>query len=771
MLFKTIKLILALFVISPILSFSSPMEYDLEIYGTQNIFGATHYVEYEDSNFWEHHYYDYTNGYDACYRTGKTCLDNPDTHVGIDYGVNKLGFVNKVYSYGYGKITQAGGTWGEVTIQNLVNSGKYYRSNLLHSTNIHASIIQNRYITKHQYIGNKGHAGMPTGAHLHLEVTNDSTIKTHVAKTATTYPCTNDDTDDCKDDNNSLRNSNVIDGLISHYDNRDTKNDIIYYNPIEFAAKKKELIPFLSRSIQVPSYRHFDVYGISDKNIYGFLNINSTKIDKVAILAKDTNTRIGADSANNIYNSKKYLVESTGSTSGIHGASDDYVKGDYLFIPYIEDGADKRYGYPVKFSFVDEGSFIIDNDKPANYIEYLNIKAKMENSKPVCDNNIKDNNITITNEVPGYFLTSKLAKISSKNYCDNVVWKVPNNTKGKYKIYAHIPKGATATRVHYIIHTKSGDKNTSDIDQTEYREGWVELGEYALDNIKEYELDANSYVKLSFYNTNNNDWIAFDAIKFVSTEKFVSTDISYPDTKNLDDEYKVAIDYLSNTLPIFSGYKDGDKKGYFGIGDNISRAEVSKVIASMLTHIMKESEIKLLTEKQIKAKYTDWSSPDWFIKYAQIVVGMNIMTGYFDEKKLKPENDVTYRELSKMLGYTFFHDQEFKAHWYEGSLLPDMVEAELHKKFWHQRYYNCFDNDGHGYTYIDDSEKSHTVSSIFKQPNTNNIPGYSYDERTLEAKREDVALFLYRAYMLWKNQIVTTSCVVDEEKKTEGWGL
>ena len=727
--------------------FSSPTIYDLGLYGQQNWASSNIYNEYPNSNFWSHHYWnfdgtDHGAGSNQCNITN--CTNNHHTHSGIDYRVDTQN--NNVLSYGFGKIISLGRvisnnprriSYGQVSLRNLVNSGDYFQVNLLHSANINRNILSNNYIVKRQYIGIKSGIGSNGrdiyNHHLHFEVADS--VNLSAPRTAHTYPCSKN-LDACRDSNNALRVSqHSKGGLTAHYDDRD--DSVRYYNPLEFASRKQELLPTFSRTQNRPTYTNFDVYGIANKTIYGYLNINATDIDRVGILVKNTNSRTNADNdTNNIYIAQKFLAQSSTDFHDLYGDSDRFSKGDYLFIPYIEDGNEKRYGYPVKFSFVSEGGFIVDNDKSndrtAQYSEHF-----------------RDN--TERNIVPGYSLTARLAKATeaSRTINNYAQWKVPDGTRGTYKVYAHIPKGATATQVHYTIHTKNGDIQAANLNQTLYKENWLELGEY--------ELDSDSYVKLSLYGTEENSWVAFDAIKFEKKH------IDYPDTKNLDTEYQKAIDYLSNTLPIFHGYTEGPKKGQFGAGDNITRAELSKVIASMLTHIMKESEITQVSEKHIKENYTDWDEPDWFMKYARIVVGMNIMTGYFDEKKLKPDNNVTYRELSKIVTQSFFYGKIWKKKWLVGTVLK--------KYLCHQSYYECLSNDDQGYIYTDDSKTTHDISSVFQQPGKTKIPGNSYDEGALKATREDVALFLYRAYMLWKNKVETTSCVVDEENEKEGWGL
>ena len=369
----------------------------------------------------------------------------------------------------------------------------------------------------------------------------------------------------------------------------------------------------------------------------------------------------------------------------------------------------------------------------------------IDNGNSIVENSIYES----SNAVNKYFMTLGKNKKAKWHF----------TLRGKHKFYVNIPTGneddIKSANYSYkgivLKATKSEDNIDSDFSN------WYILSKK--NDTQVFDLNGSESVEV---NTTDGT-IVVDALKIVATTGIKTDKIKYPDTKNLDEESKKAIDYLSNTLSIFSGYDSGYKKGYFGVGDNISRAELSAVIALMLKHITNKSDIIKVSEKYIKDNYTDWNEPEWFMEHAQIVVGMNIMTGYFDEKKLKPLNDVTYRELSAIITQSFFYGKTLQKHWSAGT--------SVEKWFWHVSCYKCLNNDNKGYTYINDDKKKYTISSVFKQPNKTKIPGSSNGEGDLKATREDVALFLYRAYMLWKNKIETASCSVDEENETEGWGL
>ena len=265
-----------------------------------------------------------------------------------------------------------------------------------------------------------------------------------------------------------------------------------YSNPSNYFNAKKILSIFLKR-ITSASESNFDIYGISNKTIYGHLNINATGLSKVGILVRDSKSRSDAEHSSASYNAQKFLAESSSNFNGLDGSSDKYIKGDYLFVPYVNQNG-HRYGYPLKFSFVDEGSFIIDNDKTtySNGASYSETLSHTVNSDK--------------NNVPGYFLTSRLIKVTANNSNDFAKWSVPSATDGEYHIYAHIPKGATASDCTYTIRTTDGDKTKSINQSSMTKENWADLGTYSL--------NSDGYVKLSLRNDNNGEWMAFDAIKF-----------------------------------------------------------------------------------------------------------------------------------------------------------------------------------------------------------------------------------------------------------------
>ena len=520
--------------------------YDISIYGSETSFESPQtpyddyikYAEYPElnTNFWFHRYYNFEPGHehDECVYHYKDCDKNPHTHSGIDFPLSNG--ITENYSFGFGKILERNdSSFGQVTIRHLVNSGEYFNVNLLHSSQFDSNISESKYIVKNQYIGKKDNIGV-NDPHLHLEISDSVTLSAPVTDRA--HPGMND----------TNPSAFTKADLVAHYDSNNT--DIRYYNPYDFVAKKKELIPFLSWESNSPSETSYNVYGIAKKQINGNLafNTNSTSISRVGILAKRTISRENADNPGNIAN-PAFLAESEINFNGLSGNSESYIEGDYLFLAYIEDNNENRYGYPILFSFVAEGGFIIDNDKQTYsaghyYIEDISTDTRI-------------------NQVPGYFLTGKLIKVDNRNNnsierpndVDTINWQLseywifdqttPENStvnrfSNQFQINAYIPEGATATSVNYFI--QGNEKTyTKNINQFSNAGNWVSLGIY--------ELNQNSFVKVTSDGITQGQWLAADAIKFekinVCSQSSSNTKRSTSDSKNTE----LFLDLIAYTYP------------------------------------------------------------------------------------------------------------------------------------------------------------------------------------------------------------------------------
>jgi len=136
-------------------------------------------------------------------------------------------------------------------------------------------------------------------------------------------------------------------------------------------GEKDILLPTVSRSDTTPSYNSFDVYGIANRPINSYLNIYGEDINEVGILVRSSNNRVDAENGNTGYDNpniqgddEKWLAHSEDDFTDLYANSSNYEEGDYLLVPYTKVGRyHRKYGYPLKFAFVNEGDIIIDNDQ------------------------------------------------------------------------------------------------------------------------------------------------------------------------------------------------------------------------------------------------------------------------------------------------------------------------------------------------------------------------------------------------------------------------
>ena len=108
---------------------------------------------------------------------------------------------------------------------------------------------------------------------------------------------------------------------------------------------------------------------------------------------------------------------------------------------------------------------------------------------------------------------------------------------------------------------------------------------------------------------------------------------SFEDTNNLHEAYIEAIDELSNKK-IISGYPDGT----FKPANTITRAEVVKMLVVAY-------DLKLDSSRQMSFSDTEGK---WYEEYINIAASNDIIYGYYDGT-VKPENSITYAELSALL--------------------------------------------------------------------------------------------------------------------------
>lgn len=592
---------------------ASPADYDLSIYGGLgwDPDNNSEYSNEMDSNFWSHYYYDFGQG--------------PATHTGIDYKVDDAENSSEVRSYGYGKVEASVSDCGRVSIRNLVTTGAYFYINLLHGKVQNGELIdESRYVVKNQYIGREDSicTEMP---HLHFDVSDQAMAGSVL--TANAHP-------------NRLANPSLgapivpeKSGLTPHYDTSNTNH--VWYHPLRFAEEQQELMLSVHRSEPNPSLTDFDVFGIENRTLHGYLNVDSTTATEAGILIRRSAQRIDAD--NPRPPEPDWLAHSGGDLgSGLYGYHKTLEIGDdYLLVPYVFSTED-RTGFPIVFSVVKSTDVIADNDKPhptgpappggwriAGY-------SGPEPEEPI----------------PGYFRTADLRRGQS-----GTTAKWYPGESGRFIVSVYIPEnGPTATKVSYRIFSSSDVDPiiTNQISHQTKRGQWVPLKSGV--DLQDFTFQSGGYVELALgssviqnpagYNTNisADETVAVDAVKFERPCYF--RDLS-PGTQQ-----RTAIESLCQK-GIFSGHPDGTFKPYL----SISRAEFSAAMVRAIERIVHQDLDCDLTPIFTDVTDGDCNNSnvgDWWFSYVQKLAGHGVINGY-DDGTFRPANSLTAGEIAKFI--------------------------------------------------------------------------------------------------------------------------
>ncbi|MCX7546290.1 Lcl domain-containing protein [Marinicella gelatinilytica] len=290
-------------------------------------------------------------------------------------------------------------------------------------------------------------------------------------------------------------------------------DDYNYYNPAVFMGSSTNSIamPILSRTANTPSLTNYDVYGTAGETIHGFMNLHGS-FNASSIVVRDFNDRSLVESQGGLDDTLRFLggQNINSSVASITGTN-TYELGEYLFVPYVQQDTENRFGYPVKFEFLATNDFIIDNDQ--------------QNADTDTDNDlgtIPAYNGSEGNEVPGYYLTADLHAGRSGTFAQ---WKPYKS--GNYEIWVHVPeKGATATSVEYVIKEDGVDSILSlPVDQSLNPNSWVKLSTASSSNFNFTDqgyvgMFLGSQVGESNYSILETEKVAFDAVKFVNYQNF-----------------------------------------------------------------------------------------------------------------------------------------------------------------------------------------------------------------------------------------------------------
>jgi hypothetical protein len=384
----------------------------------------------------------------------------------------------------------------------LVDGSKIYSNygHLLHlENNIQAAGLDvDDYVVSGSFLGYKGSTGNSSGPHLHFEISNQDHFSPIAECALHWIPA-------CE---NKIRYQPATD---SH-----TVQD-----PAPFRNHDKSvLLPFLSRFSENVDETNYDVFGLANQIIYGYLPVSGC-FNHAGILAKNSETRADAEnpdaSADHDFLAE-WLID---CVDGFGDNYSSYQKGEYLFLAYIaagpENALEYRYGYPIKFQFLENDRSVISDNDQRNVGSY-----QFNQNFGSSENKI----------IPGYYISAQIVRGSSNAWAQ---WKP--NVAGAYKLSVHIPEQAPETDmsdgVIYRIKVDGTDANqivSSPVNHINNRGSWVEITSSNGNNIFYFTTDG--YVELllgadqndisSNPHIDNLTWVSFDAIKFEYVGTFTS---------------------------------------------------------------------------------------------------------------------------------------------------------------------------------------------------------------------------------------------------------
>ena len=194
------------------------------------------------------------------------------------------------------------------------------------------------------------------------------------------------------------------------------------------------------------------------------------------------------------------------NVNGITG-SNTYSTGEYVISSYAKIDGNSRYSHPIKFSILNPGSLIIDNDQQNADDDFTNDPS----DEAVYSGNVGDIG-------PGYYLTSDIHSGRSEALAQ---WKP--NFFGEAELYVYVPEsGSTATDVVYKVNSFGlDDVFTQPIDHSANAGTWVKL---ITDTQDTFPMGENGLVELFLgaastdynYAVSNTEQVAFDALKVIS---------------------------------------------------------------------------------------------------------------------------------------------------------------------------------------------------------------------------------------------------------------
>jgi len=327
----------------------------------------------ESCDFWWKNYFG-----DLIHTGGDFQVGTNEDHV--DIGSFSFGMVKTAFYEGGHEL----GTVGKVSVEMLMDSGEVVFANFYHLDNKtqhlerqklpdgklpndgvehYPTVNSGDYIVRGQLIGKEGNTGLGISnwhdsTHLHLDFSNlpgSSTIKTENACSSEEPECSLENT-----------TSFVKDDLVFYYDKTEVSDGKgrVYYNPDVILDSRKALIPVIYGSQNREKLDQ--LFGYVDEYIQAELNIKreeEKKFNSIGVVYSKSLQRNTLLQPNQT--EIKNLFNETTISSGTTQLSDNkaFSAGDYVFSAYADDGINKTFGYPVKYSILNKNQLIIDNDQ------------------------------------------------------------------------------------------------------------------------------------------------------------------------------------------------------------------------------------------------------------------------------------------------------------------------------------------------------------------------------------------------------------------------
>lgn len=374
------------------------------------------------------------------------------------------------------------GGYNHLFSQHLINTGEFVYFKYLHfeRDSISAKLLGGAYLVPGQFIAKEGASGCVTSEHLHFEVGKTKIPQRFNAE-----------------------------GLDSTYD------------PADFITNHsfKPALPLLSR-VSTPSSGNYDVFGYADDTIYGHVNFTGTfngASTVVRLFDDDLMLRSRVSQHGTLDDPLLYLGGTNDGVlvNGIAG-NNRYGEGNYLFagwIRHINNGlAEQRYGYPLKFSFVNQTQVIVDNDQ---------LPLAQQNNDPLQKTQFVCQSPCQADKVPGYFLSA----LTFESELPQVARWEPKR-RGKFSIELHMPddqilgvppQGEPDLEYQPLIYRicpKGGDSCVvRTLEQPEF--GWFNPIKHS-GSVEFFGFDQQGYIEVDSGYPGQASLVPVDAVKFTA---------------------------------------------------------------------------------------------------------------------------------------------------------------------------------------------------------------------------------------------------------------